>query len=133
MADLKYKIGDKVWAEGKVFQSANGTLEAKPIKRQLATIRKVAEKGKHPYMIEGMWGWLDQKSLKPFEALPDIKQGDKVTLIKNRMYNNLPIKLPHDIIFEVEKVIDNQVHVKRIDSPLKIVVNINNLKKVEEE
>lgn len=54
MADLKYKVGDKVWAEGKVFQSANGTLEAKPIKRQLATIRKVAEKGKHPYMIEGM-------------------------------------------------------------------------------
>ena len=49
------------------------------------------------------------------------------------MYNNLQIKLPHNIIFEVEKVIDNQVHVKRVDSPLKIVVNINNLKKVEEE
>lgn len=56
MASFKFKPGDVVLINGDIYQSANGTLKGKKLENYKGTIKKIAEKGAHPYAIEGMWG-----------------------------------------------------------------------------
>ena len=102
MTKFKFKPGDTVGITGKIYQSANGTLTGKTLSNFKGTIKKIAEKAAHPYAIEGMWGWFDEKELKPYIAPPEIFAGDKV-------------------------------NIQSAKGTLSFVVNIYNLKKVEEE
>lgn len=129
MKEFKFKPGDTVWVSGPVYQSANGTLIGKTLDKQKACIKKVAEKAAHPYAIEGMWGWFNEKSLKPYIAPPELEIGTKVTLIKNETYNHTQIKLSPHITYEVIAVDEDKVKIC-FNGTIKYTVSIYNLKKI---
>lgn len=56
MAELKFKLGDKVIVNGIMYQSASGTLEKTRVSNRTAVITKVAEKAIHPYAIDHIYG-----------------------------------------------------------------------------
>ncbi len=128
MKEFKFKPGDEVLITGKIYQSANGTLYGKTLNKFKATIKKIAEKGAHPYAIEGMWGWFDEKELSPYVAPPEISVGDKVKLIKNETYNHKKIVLSPYIDYQVNNIEDNKVYVSFRDT--NFIVDIYNLKKI---
>ena len=92
MAELRFKLGDKVLVNGIMYQSANGTLTKKTVKNQKSVITRVAEKGAHPYAVDNVYGWFNEGSLK---KLPEItvKVGDKVKVLNPMSYNGNRITL----------------------------------------
>lgn len=86
MSKLKFQLGDKVIANGPMYMSASGTLIKKTVKNQVSVITKVAEKGIHQYVLDNVFGWFDEKSLKPFVEI-SVKVGDRVRLLKPVSYN----------------------------------------------
>ena len=133
MVKFKFKPGDTVGITGKIYQSANGTLTGKTLSNFKGTIKKIAEKAAHPYAIEEMWGWFDEKELKPYIAPPEIFVGDKVQLIKNINYIHKEIKASPKVTYIVKEIDGDKVNIQSAKGTLSFVVNIYNLKKVEEE
>ncbi len=133
MASFKFKPGDTVEINGKIYQSANGTLVGKTLDGFKGTIKKVAEKAAHPYAIEEMWGWFNEKELKAYIAPPKVTIGDKVQLIKNITYANTDIRLRPDMIYIITNINGKKVDISSPKGSAKFTVNIYNLKKVEEK
>lgn len=127
MADFKFKPGDEVMITGKIYQSANGTLTGKTLKRYKGTVKKIAEKAAHPYAIEEMWGWFNENELKPYVAPPKFEIGDKVKLIKNITYSGNKF-VPKRDIYELLKVEDDKAYIG-INGVQSSIVSIFNLKK----
>ena len=128
MANFKFKPGDTVLINGDVYQSANGTLKSKKLENYKATIKKIAEKGAHPYAIEGMWGWFDEGSFKVYVEPPKFEIGDKVKLIKNETYKHVPIKLSKNVVYEILEINEDKIRIGSLN--MKYTVSAFNLKKV---
>ena len=125
--NLKFKIGDNVIAKGKYYQSANGTLLGGEVEKLKGTIRKAASKGAHPYMLDTLFGWFDEKSLSEYK-IPEVQVGDEVKLIRNENYSHKPIKLSLGNIYIVKEINDDKATIEK--NNFVFVVNAYNLKKI---
>ncbi len=130
MLKPKYKIGDVVIATGLVYQSANGTLFAGEVDKEIGEIKKIASLGAHPYKIEGIDGWLNERNLKKY-IVPEVHIGDRVRLIRNETYGKTIIRHSPNLIYILEDIdIDAATIRAENDNNKKLLVNVYNLKKV---
>ena len=56
MADLQFKLGDRVIVTGTMYQSANGQLSVRTLTKASAVITRIAENAAHPYAINNILG-----------------------------------------------------------------------------
>lgn len=126
MKILKFKIGDSVIAKGNFYQSANGTLLGGKITKKVGSIKKVAEKGSHPYKIDTIDGWFNENSIFEYKV-PEVSVGDKVLLIKNENYARKPIKFSTGIVYDLISIDDDLAIIDF--NGITIRVNVYNLKK----
>lgn len=59
----KFKIGDKVTVNGKIYVSSNATKASGVLRNKKTTITRYSKTGKHPYNFTGDIGWADESSL----------------------------------------------------------------------
>lgn len=126
MKELQFKVGDSVIAKGDIYQSANGTLLHGNVVKKRGFIKKIAPKGAHPYAIDTIDGWFNEKSIFEYK-LPEVEIGDKVKLIKNENYLHKPIRFSAGVIYEL-KSIDDDIAIIEFNN-LTFKVNVYNLKK----
>ena len=126
----KYEIGDKVIANGTAFQSANGTLFAGQVDKEVGKITKIAIRGAHPYKIEGIDGWFNERNIAKYEQ-PSVEVGDRVKLIKNQNYKKMPIKFSPNLIYILIDINKDVATIQAENNEiLKIKANVYNLEKV---
>lgn len=65
---LKYKIGDKVVVNGKLYKSSNASNPSGSINDRITKITRIAEGSKHPYNTTGDLGWCDENSIKLYNS-----------------------------------------------------------------
>ena len=95
MADLQFKLGDRVIVTGTMYQSANGQLSVRTLTKASAVITRIAENAAHPYAINNILGWFDEQSLTKYVE-PPVHIGDKVKLIRNIAYNGTRLSRTHN-------------------------------------
>ena len=61
---MKFKIGDKVIINGKLYKSSNALISNGTIKNKETTITRIAKGTRHPYNTTGDLGWMDESSIK---------------------------------------------------------------------
>ena len=125
--ELKFEVGDSVMAEGRSFQSANGTLYAGKVDKVIATIKKTAPKAAHPYALEGVNGWFNENSLKKY-AKPEVEVGDKVRLIRLKTYRGFDVRLPQSTVYILEEI-DQDKALIRNGKTITFQVNVFDLQK----
>lgn len=64
---MKFKIGDKVIINGKLYPSSNATTATSSVKNKVTNITRIANGAKHPYNTTGDLGWMDESSIKLYE------------------------------------------------------------------
>ena len=89
-AELKFKIGDKVYIKGALYTSSTATSAAGHCDGKATEITRVKQGAAHPYNTTGDLGWMDESSIelihdepeKPVEPVKpvstEIKPGDSV-------------------------------------------------------
>lgn len=79
---MKYKIGDKVIINGKLYKSSNALLSVSSVKNKVTYITRVVNGAKHPYNTTGDLGWMNESDIKLFEEpKPDDKYTCEIELI----------------------------------------------------
>lgn len=61
---MKFKIGDKVIINGKLYKSSNAVISNGSISNKRTEITRVAQGSKHPYNTTGDLGWMDESAIK---------------------------------------------------------------------
>lgn len=77
---MKFKIGDKVIINGKLYKSSNSLIASSSVNNKITYITRVASGAKHPYNTTGDLGWMDESSIKLYEE-PTKKYEVEVELI----------------------------------------------------
>lgn len=127
---LKFKVGENVIIlTDRCFQSANGTLYGKKVEKQILPIKKTAPLASHPYALEGIDGWFNERDLKLYKEIK-VKPGDKVKLLKNETYTHQKIDFSKDIIYTIINI-DMDVATITRWGKTKFKVNVYDLKKVD--
>ena len=125
MAELKFKVGDKVFVNGTIYQSANGTLSWGKSDKIISTIKKVAARGAHPYAVEDIYGWFNPEAIKP---ILEVAVGDKVKVMKAFTYSGKSVTLRYQD-YVITELIDDKATVTHNNAQT-LVVNAYNLKKI---
>ena len=125
MAELKFKIGDEVFVDGPIYQSANGTLTRGAAQKVSTKIKKVAERGAHPYAVEDVYGWFNPEAIKPKLT---IQVGDEVKVLKAITYGGKSVSLRFPT-YKVISLVDDKATITHFNTQT-IVVNAYNLKKI---
>lgn len=125
MAELKFKVGDKVFVNGIIYQSANGTLTKGKAEKLHSTVKRVAQNAPHPYAVEGLYGWFEEKELKPELT---VQIGDKVKVRKPITYGGKTVSLRYpDYI--ITNIVDDKATITHNQAQT-IVVSAYNLEKI---
>ena len=61
---LKFKVGDRVVINGKLYNSSSAASPSGSIRNKTTYITRVAAGAKHPYNTSGDLGWMDAESVK---------------------------------------------------------------------
>lgn len=87
-AELKFKVGDKVYIEGPLYVSSNEATASGHCSGKITEITRVKAGAAHPYNTTGDLGWMDESSVKAYEepvkpepvkpVSTEIKPGDSV-------------------------------------------------------
>lgn len=64
---MKFKVGDKVVINGKLYKSSNALVASGTVTNGVTHITRVASGSKHPYNTTGDLGWMDESSIKLYE------------------------------------------------------------------
>lgn len=91
---LKFKIGDLVTVDGKLYENANAIKSIGYTKNHPTQITRIAPTGKHPYNTTYDLGWMDEEDIKIRKVTPPqqtaenqkLKKGDKVKVLKGITY-----------------------------------------------
>lgn len=81
---MKFKIGDKVIINGKLYKSSNALLSTSKVSNKVTYITRVANGSKHPYNTTGDLGWMNESDIKLYEEKPkDEKYICEIEVIEN--------------------------------------------------
>lgn len=106
---MKFKIGDKVIINGKLYKSSNALVSNGSIKNKETIITRVASGTRHPYNTTGDLGWMDESSIKLVEDKTkyevEIELIDKSSLIEYlKDHKGKVIMINEDDLKEVFKI-----------------------------
>lgn len=64
---MKFKVGDKVIINGKLYKSSNALIASSSVSNKVTYITRVVQGARHPYNTTGDLGWMDESSIKLYE------------------------------------------------------------------
>ena len=80
--EQKFKIGDDVILNGKLYYSSNSNYSSSSVKNYRTKITRYVAGAKHPYNTKGDLGWIDESSITLSHALTyTVKRGDTLSKI----------------------------------------------------
>ena len=79
----KYKIGDRVVINGRLYGNADGGMAGQVVSNRVTNITRIASGKPYPYNTTGDLGWMEESSISPYvEPIPsELKVGDIVKII----------------------------------------------------
>lgn len=113
---MKFKKGDKVIINGRLYANAAGTKAGKTVRNITTYITRVAEGTKCPYNTTGDLGWMTEDSIKlfsqpAFDSTGTIKEGDIVVPITLRSYSGVKL-VQYDKTYVVTEIKGNRCVLK---------------------
>ena len=64
---MRFKIGDKVIINGKLYKSSNALISSGSVSNKITNITRISRGSKHPYNTTGDLGWMDESSITLYE------------------------------------------------------------------
>ena len=131
----KFKIGDKVIINGKLYGDADGGNPGKTIRNKVTNITRIAEGKPYPYNTTGDLGWMSENSINPYtDSIPskDFKVGDKVVPITLVNYNGTRL-IQYDPYYYITEISGNRAVLSANRNGKYYVwaaLNTNNIKKI---
>ena len=131
----KFKIGDKVIINGKLYGDADGGKPGKTVKNKVTNITRIAEGKPYPYNTTGDLGWMSENSISPYtDHIPstDFKVGDKVVPITLVDYNGRRL-IQYDPYYYITEISGNRAVLSANRNGKYYVwaaLNTNNIKKI---
>ena len=131
----KFKIGDKVIINGKLYGDADGGNPGKTIRNKVTNITRIAEGKPYPYNTTGDLGWMSENSINPYtDPIPskDFKVGDKVVPITLVNYNGTRL-IQYDPYYYITEISGNRAVLSANRNGKYYVwaaLNTNNIKKI---
>ena len=131
----KFKIGDKVIINGKLYGNADGENPGKTVKNKVTNITRIAEGKPYPYNTTGDLGWMSENSISPYiDPIPstDFKVGDKVVPITLVNYNGTRL-IQYDPYYYITQISGNRAVLSANRNGKYYVwaaLNTNNIKKI---
>lgn len=131
----KFKIGDKVTINGKLYGDADGGKPGKTVKNKVTNITRIAEGKPYPYNTTGDLGWMSENSIIPYiDPVPstDFKIGDKVVPITLVDYNGTRL-IQYDPHYYIKEISGNRAVLSANRNGKYYVwaaLNTNNIKKI---
>ena len=107
---LKYKVGDKVIINGRLYGNADGGKPGKTVKNKVTNITRIAEGKPYPYNTTGDLGWMGENSISPYtDPIPstNFKVGDKVVPITLVNYNGTRL-IQYDPYYYITEISGNR-------------------------
>ena len=107
---LKYKVGDKVIINGRLYGNADGGKPGKTVKNKVTNITRIAEGKPYPYNTTGDLGWMSEDSISHYtDPIPstDFKIGDKVVPITLVNYNGTKL-IQYDPYYYITEISRNR-------------------------
>lgn len=131
----KFKIGDKVIINGKLYGDADGGKPGKTVKNKVTNITRIAEGKPYPYNTTGDLGWMSENSISPYtDPIPstDFKVGDKVVPLTLVDYNGTRL-IQYDPYYYITEISGNRAVLSANRNGKYYVwaaLNTNNIKKI---
>ena len=131
----KFKIGDKVIINGKLYGDADGGKPGKTVKNKVTNITRIAEGKPYPYNTTGDLGWMSENSISPYTdpiQSTDFKVGDKVVPITLVNYNGTRL-IQYDPYYYITEISGNRAVLSANRNGKYYVwaaLNTNNIKKI---
>ena len=132
---LKYKVGDKVIINGRLYGNADGGKPGKTVKNKVTNITRIAEGKPYPYNTTGDLGWMGENSISPYtDPIPstNFKVGDKVVPITLVNYNGTRL-IQYDPYYYITEISGNRAVLSANRNGKYYVwaaMNTNNIKKI---
>ena len=130
----KFKIGDKVIINGRLYGNADGGKPGKTVKNKITNITRIAEGKPYPYNTTGDLGWMSEDSISHYtDPTPstDFKVGDKVVPITLVNYNGTRL-IQYDPYYYITEISGNRAVLSANRNGKYYVwaaMNTNNIKK----
>lgn len=128
---FKYKIGDKVVINGKLYGTADGDKPGKTVKNKKTIITRAVGGKKYPYNTTGDLGWIGEDQITLYKEPEKFKVGDYVVPIKLVDYRGKKV-IQFDKTYQILQI-DNRGAVlgavRGNQRPIWAVLKIDNLKK----
>lgn len=131
----KFKIGDKVIINGKLYGDADGGKPGKTVKNKVTNITRIAEGKSYPYNTTGDLGWMSENSISPYTdpiLSTDFKVGDKVVPLTLVNYNGTRL-IQYDPYYYITEISGNRAVLSALRGNKYYVwaaLNTNNIKKI---
>lgn len=131
----KFKIGDKVIINGKLYGDADGGKPGKTVKNKVTNITRIAEGKPYPYNTTGDLGWMSENSISPYTdpiLSTDFKVGDKVVPLTLVNYNGTRL-IQYDPYYYITEISGNRAVLSALRGNKYYVwaaLNTNNIKKI---
>ena len=132
---LKYKVGDKVIINGRLYGNADGGKPGKTVKNKVTNITRIAEGKSYPYNTTGDLGWMSENSITPYtDPIPstNFNVGDKVVPITLVNYNGTRL-IQYDPYYYITEISGNRAVLSANRNGKYYVwaaMNTNNIKKI---
>lgn len=132
-ANLKFKEGDKVVINGKLYPSSTAKEPTGTVSNKVTNITRIAKGAAHPYNTTGDLGWMNESDIKAYNATAstEIKVGDKVKVKEGaKDYNGKGLaSFVYTNTYDVIEVSGNRIVIGKGDA-VTAAVHKNNLYKV---
>lgn len=131
----KYKIGEKVVINGRLYGNADGEKPGKTVKNKVTNITRIAEEKPYPYNTTGDLGWMSENSISPYtDPTPstDFEVGNKVVPITLVDYNGTHL-IQYDPYYYITEISGNRAVLSANRNGKYYVwaaLNTNNIKKI---
>lgn len=133
---LKYKIGDKVIINGRLYGDADGGKPGKTVKDKVTNITRIAEGHPYPYNTTGDLGWMSEDSIQlyiePTPTPSEFKVGDKVVPITLVNYTGTRL-IQYDPYYYITELNGDRAVLSALRNDKYYVwaaMNTNNIKKI---
>ena len=134
---LKYKVGDKVIINGRLYGDSYGGHPGKTVKNKHTVITRISKGAPYPYNTTGDLGWMSEDSIKldtpsPAPSPETFKVGDKVVPLTLVDYNGTRL-IQYDPYYYITELKGNRAVLSANRNGKYYIwaaLNINNIKKI---